>query len=384
MDKKAVSEIRKLMTKDNCRIDKITGCFVGEDGTIIAELNETFKAMQDEELEKYCELFRKALSGKLGKNLFNMEFPLSEEREGGKQMEMYELVNDAFNTKEKVKDFLDTIISNLDRAGRHVIMLAHGVYDIPGRTSDGIDMEDASDNVYIFLMCIICPVLEVKEGLCFDESTLHFVNKQSDLGVQAPELGFLYPAFNDRLPDIHNVLYYAKKQDERHPELIDGIIGTEAQMPLAEKAQTELFQEVVEQTLGRACNFENVKALTEAVNQAIKEEKDNPEPVELGKMEMRRILHESGAQPENLGEKFDQAYDEMVGVGQSFTAENVGGKSVMSITSPSVKISIKQNMSSMITTKVIDGREYILIPVQEDVELNGIRLLTTQTNEDEY
>ncbi len=384
MDKKAVSEIRKLMTKDNCRIDKITGCFVGEDGTIIAELNETFKAMQDEELEKYCELFRKALSGKLGKNLFNMEFPLSEEREGGKQMEMYELVNDAFNTKEKVKDFLDTIISNLDRAGRHVIMLAHGVYDIPGRTSDGIDMEDASDNVYIFLMCIICPVLEVKEGLCFDESTLHFVNKQSDLGVQAPELGFLYPAFNDRLPDIHNVLYYAKKQDERHPELIDGIIGTEAQMPLAEKAQTELFQEVVEQTLGRACNFENVKALTEAVNQAIKEEKDNPEPVELGKMEMRRILHESGAQPENLGEKFDQAYDEMVGVGQSFTAENVGGKSVMSIASPSVKISIKQNMSSMITTKVIDGREYILIPVQEDVELNGIRLLTTQTNEDEY
>ncbi len=384
MDKKAVSEIRKLMTKDNCRIDKITGCFVGEDGTIIAELNETFKAMQDEELEKYCELFRKALSGKLGKNLFNMEFPLSEEREGGKQMEMYELVNDAFNTKEKVKAFPDTINSNLDRPGRHVIMLAHGVYDIPGRTSDGIDMEDASDNVYIFLMCIICPVLEVKEGLCFDESTLHFVNKQSDLGVQAPELGFLYPAFNDRLPDIHNVLYYAKKQDERHPELIDGIIGTEAQMPLAEKAQTELFQEVVEQTLGRACNFENVKALTEAVNQAIKEEKDNPEPVELGKMEMRRILHESGAQPENLGEKFDQAYDEMVGVGQSFTAENVGGKSVMSITSPSVKISIKQNMSSMITTKVIDGREYILIPVQEDVELNGIRLLTTQTNEDEY
>ena len=34
----------------------------------------------------------------------------------------------------------------------------------------------------------------------------------------------------------------------------------------------------------------------------------------------------------------------------------------------------------MITTRVIDGREYILIPVQDDIEFNGIRLLTTRVN----
>ena len=37
----------------------------------------------------------------------------------------------------------------------------------------------------------------------------------------------------------------------------------------------------------------------------------------------------------------------------------------------------------MITTKVIDGREYILIPVQDDIELNGIRLLTTRMDKEE-
>ena len=33
---------------------------------------------------KYFEIFKKTLSGTLGKNLMNMEFPLAEEKEGGK------------------------------------------------------------------------------------------------------------------------------------------------------------------------------------------------------------------------------------------------------------------------------------------------------------
>ena len=76
MDRKEIQEIRKTMTKDRCVIDRMTGCFVGEDGTIITQLKQTFRALQEEELEKYCELFRKTLTGKIGKNLFTMEFPL--------------------------------------------------------------------------------------------------------------------------------------------------------------------------------------------------------------------------------------------------------------------------------------------------------------------
>lgn len=79
MDKKAIAEIRKLMTMNNCRIDKIRGCYVDENREIVTELHETFLALEESTVEKYCEIFRQTLGGKPGKNLFNLEFPLEEE-----------------------------------------------------------------------------------------------------------------------------------------------------------------------------------------------------------------------------------------------------------------------------------------------------------------
>lgn len=380
MDRKEIQEIRKTMTKDRCVIDRMTGCFVAEDGTIITQLKQTFRALQEEELEKYCELFRKTLTGKIGKNLFTMEFPLQEENAGGKQAMMFRMLQSDYTDEELNNEFFTHILENLDLAGRHLIVLAHGVYDVPGRTSDGIDMDDASENVYSFMVCCICPVVEVKEGLCYDEETLSFINKRSDLGVQMPELGFLYPAFHDRGADIHSILYYAKKEDERHPELMDGLIGGD--MPVTESVQKELFTGLVEQTLGRDCDFENVKNLTDALDEMVKQNEDSEEPLELGKTEVRRILNDTGIAPKAL-EQFEEAYDQEVGEGKTFRAENIAGRTVMEIKSPSVKISVKSEMSSMITTKVIDGREYILIPVQDDIELNGIRLLTTRQERSE-
>lgn len=380
MDRKEIQEIRKTMTKDRCVIDRMTGCFVGEDGTIITQLKQTFRALQEEELEKYCELFRKTLTGKIGKNLFTMEFPLQEEQTGGKQAMMFRMLQSDYADEELNNEFFTHILEHLDLAGRHLIVLAHGVYDVPGRSSDGIDMEDASENVYSFMVCCICPVVEVKEGLCYDEETLSFLNKKSDLGVQMPELGFLYPAFHDRGADIHQILYYAKKEDERHPELMDGLIGGD--MPVTESVQKELFTCLVEQTLGRDCDFENVKNLTDALDEMVKQSEDSEEPLELGKTEVRRILNDSGVKPQAM-EQFEETFDQEVGEGKTFRAENIAGRTVMEIKSPSVKISVKSEMSSMITTKVIDGREYILIPVQDDIELNGIRLLTTRMDKEE-
>ena len=48
MDKKAIAEIRKLLTVNNCRIDRIRGCYVNDNGDILMEMKETFLAMQEE------------------------------------------------------------------------------------------------------------------------------------------------------------------------------------------------------------------------------------------------------------------------------------------------------------------------------------------------
>ena len=348
MDKKEIAEIRGILGGRRCVIDKIGGCFAGEDGEIILDLDETFLALPDEEQAKYCELFRKVLSGKQGKNLFDLEFPLKEEEAGGRQTAMYALLQSGLDDRQMI-------------------------HDIPKKTSDGLVMEDASDYVYSFFVCCICPVAEVKEGLCFDALNQTFVNKAGDLGVQMPMLGFLFPAFTDREPDIHSVLYYSRKEEECHPELMDGIVGSD--MPITEKAQKELFSDLVEQTLGRDCTFENVKTVSDNLVQMVKQDEDNPGTLELGRTEVSRILQESGAAPESM-QNFASKFEEAVGAGGSFTAESLARTSTMQIKAPSVSITVKSEMADMITTRVIDGREFILIPLQPDTELNGIRILT--------
>lgn len=375
MDRKAIAEIRKLLTKSGCRIDKLAGCFVSEDGEVIAELKETFHALPEEEAEGYLDLLRRVLSGKPGRNLFEMEFPLSEEQAGGRQAKLYSLLRSDHKDSAQLAEFFGRLVSTLDRAGRHLILLARGTYDIPSKASDGTEMEDASDYVYEFLVCAVCPVTEISEGLCYDAQTLHFVSKKSDLGVQAPVLGFLYPAFNDRLPDIHQILYYAKNEDERHIELIDEIVGAE-EIPQTQSMQQDSFTDLVEQTLGRHCDFDTVKLLTETVNEMISEEKDSPDPLELGAQQMRRILKDSCADaPDTVEENFERVFNNTIGEGRSVAADNIGGRSVMEIKSPSVKITVKSDMTALITTRILNGREFLLIPVQDDIEVNGIRIL---------
>jgi len=45
------------------------------------------------------------------------------------------------------------------------------------------------------------------------------------------------------------------------------------------------------------------------------------------------------------------------------------------VKSPSLKISVKADMADMLKTRVIDGMEYLLIPVVDELEVNGIRIL---------
>ena len=144
MDKKAIAEIRKLMTMNNCRIDKIRGCYVDENREIVTELRETFLALEESTVEKYCEIFRQTLGGKPGRNLFNLEFPLAEEEAGGKQDLLYRLQKSGLEDSTLVRAFFDRVIETAQFPDKYLILLAHGLYDIPGRTSDASGREIAT------------------------------------------------------------------------------------------------------------------------------------------------------------------------------------------------------------------------------------------------
>ena len=375
LDKKAIAEIRKLMTMNNCRIDRIRGCYVDENREIVTELRETFLALEESTVEKYCEIFRQTLGGKLGKNLFNLEFPLSEEEAGGRQDMLYRLQQSGLEDSTLVRAFFDRVIETAKFPDKYLILLAHGIYDIPGRTSDGIDIDDASDYVYDFVLCSICPVILLKEGLCYDPEKMSFLDRRSDWAVQRPDAGFLFPAFNDRGSDIHQALFFARRPDEMHPELMEDFLG--CPMPLPEEDQRGVFKNVVEATLGRDCDFENVKNIHEAIGQLVEQEKDSGEPAQIEKVQLRRILYENGAPQESL-DIFDEAFDAAVGEGGTLMAENAADTKKLEIKTPSLRITVKAEMADMIKTRFIDGVEYLTIPVADDIEVNGIRILQSR------
>ena len=74
-------------------------------------------------------------------------------------------------------------------------------------------------------------------------------------------------------------------------------------------------------------------------------------------------------------ETFDESFDEAVGEGGTLMAESLVPSGNMVVKSPSVRISIKSDMKDMVKTRVLDGREYLVIPIQDEIEVNGIRIL---------
>src|SRR5699024_6710679 len=109
-----------------------------------------------------------------------------------------------------LEDFYDKVIEHYFYGENYYIILIHGLYDIPGKSSDGMEMFDASDEVYEFLLCSICPVKLSKAGLCYNSKTNCIEDRIRDWIVEMPDQGFLFPVFNDRSTDLHSVLYYSK------------------------------------------------------------------------------------------------------------------------------------------------------------------------------
>lgn len=272
MVKQEISEIKKLFTQNNCSVTRICGCYVDGEKNKKAQFKQAFLALPEEEMFKYFEIFRKTLSGSIGRNLHTLEFPLKAEEEGGTQELLLRLRDSKLKDDDLLDAFYTNIIDSYEFVGNYLILVIHDAYDVPGRTRDGLEMEDASDEVYEYIMVSICPVNLSKPGLSYDAQENGFHNRIRDWVVGAPDTGFLFPAFNDRSSDLHSVLYYSKDAEELKEAFVDLILG--CPLPLSAGGQKETFQLLVEETLGETCSVEAVKNIHEKIAEMVEDHKD--------------------------------------------------------------------------------------------------------------
>ncbi len=369
MNKKDISEIKKQFTPGNCAITRICGCYVDGEKEKKSEMREAFLSLPEEEMFKYFEIFRKNLSGTPGKNLINMEFPLSAESEGGTHDFLMKLRASRLGDDTLLDLFYDKVIENYDYAGSFLVLLIHSAYDIPGKSADGQEMFDASDEVYEYLICSICPVKLSKPGLCYNAEQGTIQNRVRDWLVELPDTGFLFPAFNERSTDIHSLLFYSKNADEFQAQLVEEVLG--CTLPLPASSQKETFNSLIEETLGDDCDYESVKAIHEKLSEMVEEKKEEPEPLTLDKAEVRALLSESGAAPERLHD-FDSRYEEAAGSHAPILAANVVNTRKFEIRTPDVIIQVSPDRADLVETRIVDGRQCLVIPMDEHVEVNGI------------
>ena len=247
MNKKDILEIKRRFKKEACTFTRMCGCYVDADRNKITKIGETFLNLEDEEFYKYLEIAKKGLSGTIGNNLLELEFPLAEEAAGGRQQFLMGLRESRLKNDDLMDTFYDIIIDSYDYVGNYLILIFHDAYDVMTKTSDN-DKLDESEEVYEYLLCAICPVNLTKPGLGYREDENRIGPRIRDWVVGAPDTGFVFPAFTDRSTDIHSVMFYTRDTKTPHAEFMEAGLGCGAKFTATEKKLT--FQNIVKDVIG--------------------------------------------------------------------------------------------------------------------------------------
>ena len=370
MTRKELSEIKSQYTLENCGILRLCGCYVDGERNKITQFNENFLNLPEEEKHKYFDIFKKTLSGTPGKNLIDMKFNVDAYADEGARTFLMNLRDSGLKDDRLLDEFYDRIINNYSYVGNYLILLINQVYDIPTVTTDNIEMKDASDEVYSYILCSICHVNLSKPGLGYDEEDNNFHDKKQNHMVDVPDVGFLFPAFNKRSADEDMTVFYTKDVSEFEDGLIDCLLDCVA--PLPAKQQKETFTSLVSEAVGEEADLQVVKNIHANLEQIIEEKKqESPAPVMLDKNEMKNLLEKSGVKEEKL-ENFEEHFEMAAGEHGKLVASNVSSGKKFEVKTPDVVIKINSDKTDIVSTQVIDGRQCLVIQIDERLVVNGI------------
>lgn len=366
MNKKEISEIKKLLTPANCSLTRICSCYVDAEKNKRAELKEAFLSLPEEEAFKYFNIFRSGLSGTVAKNLINLELEHPEIGVNEAYAMLLWLRDSQLKDDKLINEFYDSIIESYDYGENYYIVLVHGVYDVPGKAQDGTTMDDASEYVYQFVQCVICPVKLTKGALSYNTDKNAVEARKRDWIVEAPDAGFLFPAFNDRQTDINGALLYTKNPKDYHlySKVVTDVLG--AHEPLNVGSQEFAFKKMTEELLKDNCTFESVKGIYDDVLEMVVEADGEPAVIDLNRA--KKIWEDNGADQEMLAE-FEAIDNDSFPV---LTATNVINPKSFNIKTEGLEIKVKPEYTSRVECRIIDGSPCIVMAVSDHLEVDGI------------
>lgn len=195
---------RRMTVKRNC-FSRIAGAYFDEEGYVDGTFNTNFLKLSASDQALNLSIAKAIPFSETNINLKEYPFTAGE----GKSGDLWKLLMGLKSCGLKNDALLDTFYEYIGehyRSNRpYAFLLFFGTYDVPLKANDKEQLWE-SEEIYQFLIGAICPL-------------------QGEYEPQAPEYGFLFPAFKDRSSDEHRMNIY--NADEKHPH-------------------TELFEETAE------------------------------------------------------------------------------------------------------------------------------------------
>ena len=373
MNEKEIGEIRRRVRRDRSNMTAIYGCYVSAKNEIITEFSESVGLMSENEAERYFGIMKRVLSGGLGKNLIDITFRTAQVADSPEHKLLMDLRSTGLKDPDARQKLYEKIINSVSFEDNYLILLGCDSYDVPFRSKDGETQNDGSNETYTYILCAICPVKLSKPSLRYiaEDKTFH------DGGVaqvlSAPEMGFLFPAFDSRSTNIYNALYYTKSPKDNHEELVNSLFNVKP--PMAAASQKTAFEALLTTTLAEECSLEVVQTVHDQLRQAIDMHKESriPDPLLISKEQVKEALT-SCAVPEKNIAKFGVEYDETFGSEAVLHPKNIINNRKFEINTPDVSIKVNPERSDLIETRVIGGVKYIMICADENVEVNGVNI----------
>ena len=374
MNDKEIGEIRRHLRRDRSNITKIYGCFVNDNREIITEFSQSTGMMPENEGDKYFALFKRVLSGSVGKNLIDLSFKTAQVAQGAPEHKLLmDLRECKLSDDELLHGFFQKIIDTVTLEGNYLILIGCDSYDVPFKGKDDISDADKSEEVYTYLICAICPVKQTKANLHYVPEEKLFHDGAMNQPVSAPVLGFLFPAFDNRSTNIYNALYYTHDIKVSQDALIEALFNTPVPMPAAE--QKKCFEALLTTALGEDCNLDVVQTVHDQLCERIELHKEAKvaEPLLIAKADVKETLASCGVSEEHLA-KWSVDYDETFGFEADLHPKNIIDNKHFEVKTPDVVIKVDPARSDLIETRVIGGVKYILISADENVEVNGVNI----------
>ncbi|GAA0084927.1 DUF4317 domain-containing protein [Clostridium sp. CTA-7] len=376
MRKKDILELKRRLKKDHCTFTKMCGCYVNGEKHIILKFRETFLNLDEDEYFKYLEIAKKVLSGTIGNNILELNFPINEDLINERQISLMQLKNSQLKDDALLDDFYESIIDNYDYTGNFLILVFHDAYDVITKTKDNAKI-DESEEVYEYVLCAICPVSLSEPGLRYFEEENKIKARIRDWVVDAPTNGFVFPAFIDRSSDVNSIMYYTKNAKDTHPELMENALGCYSKQTAT--IQKETFQSIIKDSFSadekKADKIfmevqENLNTMIEEYN-CIYDDTDC-EPITLTKNDIQNLLIDSGV-TEEITSKIEKSYVETFGDDLPLVENLIDAKALKAS---------EQRKKEERLEKQVEILQTKLDQVKQEAAVDNEALLSTESNYD--